>query len=481
MTLAGYAAGAAVVALLGAIAAGDARRARISPVLVGLLLLAGAAWLFAGGGGHAVTGPLWMHALGALAGAGVPALLIIAAEVAGRRWPIYPGDAMLLGAVGAILGARALAWAVALGCGLALAQRVCIQRKRGRPIGAGWLPAGPGLALGAALVFGALNAGFALAEEGKAAAGGDPARIVATELLPVKTPAPDEVAGREIALEVPTAIAFSDLVARIGRAGGIEVAIEERPSRIEGGRAELPEPAPMLPGGETRLGLLLDDVAARAGYAWEWNEGRAVFYRYWDREWIASRPGSAPAVEIADPEPPDDPFAGVVAWLGRIFGGGREDDAPAAETAAATREAEGGPEPDAPPEEAGTAAGEEKSAGAETASLAGRTEPPDGGAAAEDAAAQGAPPEAAEPDPPVWAVVPEEQKTLRGVLEAWAEKAEWKVAWRAPGDFRIGAAATFEGEFLEAVDSLLSDPSVSRVLTARAHSNRYLVIEGAGR
>ena len=80
-----------------------------------------------------------------------------------------------------------------------------------------------------------------------------------------------------------------------------------------------------------------------------------------------------------------------------------------------------------------------------------------------------------------WEVDPASQKTLRGVVESWARKAEWKVDWRTPRDFSVGAAAAFEGPFLKAVDGLFSDPQVSRVLLVSAHANRYLVVREAGR
>lgn len=480
MSAAGIGFGAAVLAALAAIAAIDARRMTISPVWLVGLLAAGAGWLLAGGGIETVGAGWPGHALAAAIGFGLPMAAIAAAEWMGRRWPIYPGDAALLGAVGALLGPRGLFQAMALGAALALVHRTCIQRKRGRRITAGYLPAGPGLAAGAAAVFVALNAGFALADKHKAetgAGGGDPLRIVATELPPVKTALPSALAEREVTLDIAVPLPFADLAARIGEAADVAIAIEERPARIAGGGTALAEPPPMAVGGETRLGALLDDVAARAGYGWEWKDERIVFYRYRDTAWAAERPGPAPP-KVAAPEPAGDPVSGLFAWLGRVFGGsGREEET-------GTAPAKDAPGKETAPE-AALAAG-----AAETASLAGK--PADAAEAGRKEDGQGkpvsgeaAPAEAdigaapvPDPDPPVWRVVPEEQKTLRGVLEAWAEQAEWTVAWRAERDFSVGAAAIFEGGFLDAVDSLLSDPGISRVLTARAHANRYLVVEG---
>ena len=451
MTFAGYAAAAAVVALLGAIAAGDARRARISPVLVGLLLLAGAAWLLAGGGREAVPGPLWVHGAGALAGAGVPALLIIAAEAAGRRWPIYPGDAMLMGAVGAILGARALAWSVALGCGLALAQRVCIQVRRGRPVTAGWLPAGPGLALGAALVFGFVNAGMAQ-DEGTGAVEAE--RIEAVELAPPATLLPAALADKEIAPAAGGELAFSDAVAALGKAAGIGVTIEERPSRVAGGRVALPDPPPVASGGGGRLSAVVEDLARSAGYGWGWREGTVVFFRYWDSQWAAER-----SVEVAAPEA-KPVESGLFERVWAFLSGRGEERAPAAAEAI----------PGTDGVEAASQ-GEEAAPGAE----AGDESPAE---VLADGVAWGA---ETEPELTRWEVRPDEQQTLKGVLEDWAGQAEWRVAWEAEADFSVGAEAAFEGGFLEAVDGLLSDPAVSRALEVRAYANRYLVVREAGR
>ena len=505
MSVAGIAFGAAVLVALAAIAAIDARTMTISPGWLAGLLAAGAGWLLAGGGLETVGAGWASHGLGAAVGFGVPFAAIVGAEWLGRRWPIYPGDAALLAAVGATFGLRGLFQAMALGAALALVHRACIQRKRGRKLTAGYLPAGPGLAAGAAAVFVALNAGFALADKHKpqgVAGAGDPVRIVATELPPVKTPLPAGLVDREVALDIAVPLPFADLAARIGEAAEITVAVEERPARIAGADARLSEPPPMLPGSRTRLGALLDDVAARASYGWEWKDGGVVFYRYRDAAWTAARPPSGstpPSPEIDAPEPSGDPLSGLFAWFGRLFGGeGREEkaEAPAAhaeageaesartEPGAATAREETKParpgEPAPPAGQGGTpapaTASGERPVGPPVAARAGdgREEAAKAGEAGQGADAD---PEA----PTVWEVVPEDQKTVRGVLEAWAERAEWTVAWRAERNFSVGAPATFEGGFLEAVDSLLSDPGISRMLTARAHANRYLVIEGTRR
>ena len=137
--LAGTLSGVGVIGALAGIAVVDARRMVIRLDLVVLLMAAGIVWLGLGGG-MALLGTSWaMHAVGAALGAGMPLVLILLAEAAGRRWPIYPGDAVLLCAVGGILGLRAFLWALVLGCSVALLHMACLQTRRGRPLTRGYL------------------------------------------------------------------------------------------------------------------------------------------------------------------------------------------------------------------------------------------------------------------------------------------------------------------------------------------------------
>ncbi|MDE0051603.1 MAG: TcpQ domain-containing protein, partial [Rhodospirillales bacterium] len=79
-----------------------------------------------------------------------------------------------------------------------------------------------------------------------------------------------------------------------------------------------------------------------------------------------------------------------------------------------------------------------------------------------------------------WAVDPDEHRTLRGVLESWAARAGWTLVWKAREDYGLGAAAVFEGGFLEAADVLLSGPATRRTLDVRAYAaNRHLVVDDA--
>ena len=480
MTVEGYVLAAAVVGLLGAIAVSDARRMRIPPALVVALVCVGVTWLLSGGGREAVGTVPWEHVAGVAFGVGVPGAIIVAAQARGRRWPIYPGDAMLLGAVGAVVGLRLLAWSIVIGCALAIVHRVCVQSRRGRRIVAGYLPAGPGLCAGAALVFVAVNAGFAFSAQAGAPPATSPARIAATELLLVKTSLPPELADKTIVLAVGVPLYLPALAARIGEQAGVDVEIQERPARIAGGATELPAPPAFEPGGERGLRDLLDEVTHRAGYSWEWKAGRVVVYRYWDTGWLASR---AAEVRVAiEPEPSG---GGLIGWLKRLFEGG----------GTAVGESEGG----VGPENAVTAVLDADKAlvaeeivaealvpaddGLKSAAGEGKPgiEAETGAAKPADMVSEAGPARARALDEDLeWHVDPEGQKTVRGVLEAWAEKAEWKIAWRAREDFSVGAAATFSGDFLEVVDLLLSDPRVSRSLVVRAYANRYLVVESAG-
>ena len=439
----------AVLAAMAALAVHDARRALVDPRLVLALLGAAAAWRFGGGGPEADgTWPrLASGVLGAALGVAAVMIPIALAAWCGRRWPLYPGDAMLLGAVGFLLGPLGLAWAMALGAGAGLIYRFCVQRKRGRPFRKGLVPMGPGMCAGAAAVFLCMNFGIALA--GDTGAGdpraGDgalesPARmspatmaardegsvtmtpltppaaerpaqspLPATELGPALGALPAALAAREISVQWNGRLPFPALVRRLATLAGVAMRIEERPARIEGGAAGLDDPPPLRLAWQGPLAGLLDRVASLSGYAWSWEtlapetlgpetlvpetlvpeNGAVVFFRYWD-----------------------------IAQLGPAQGS--------------------------------------------------RTDEPD--------RAHGGAPETGDG----WTVDPKEHRTLRGVLEAWAARAGWTLVWKAREDYGLGAAARFEGGFLEAADVLLSGPATRRTLDVRAYAaNRHLVVDDA--
>ena len=133
-----------VLAAMAAMAVLDARRAVVDPRLVLALLAAAAVWRYLSPGGNSPWTPWTGMALGIAA----VALPIIVAQWRGRRWPLYPGDAMMLGAFGFLLGPIGLAWTMLLGSAFSLAYRVWVQRRRGRRIRKGLVPLGPGMTAG---------------------------------------------------------------------------------------------------------------------------------------------------------------------------------------------------------------------------------------------------------------------------------------------------------------------------------------------
>ena len=138
-----------VLAAMSAMAVLDARRAVVDPRLVLALLAAAAVWRYLSPDGNSPWTPWTGMALGITA----VALPIALAQWRGRRWPLYPGDAMMLGAFGFLLGPVGLAWTMLLGSAFSLAYRVWVQRQRGRPVRKNLVPLGPGMTAGAAVVF----------------------------------------------------------------------------------------------------------------------------------------------------------------------------------------------------------------------------------------------------------------------------------------------------------------------------------------
>lgn len=138
----------------------DGQRYRIDPWWLFLLLGAGALWQLQTVGPDAQEG-----LIRALAGAGtgflVGAVPLATANALGRRWPFYPGDVLLFAALGWLLGPIGLLRALAVGSACALARHAWLQRRRGRSWLQGYLPLGPGMAVGAGVVLAATAAGLA--------------------------------------------------------------------------------------------------------------------------------------------------------------------------------------------------------------------------------------------------------------------------------------------------------------------------------
>ena len=308
-----------VLAAMAAMAALDARQAVVDPRQVLGLLAAAAAWRYL----SPDTDSRWTPWIGMALGIAAVAVPIAIAQCRGRRWPLYPGDAMMLGAFGFLLGPIGLAWTMMLGSAFSLAYRVWVQRRRGRPICKGLVPLGPGMTAGAGVVFLCVNFGVAFAAGEPPphgvpgvtataatvtvsplpdiAPGGVP--LPATELAPASTAPPEAIATRDLAFEQREAVSFPAAVRRLSSLSGISMTIEERPARIVGGMAILPDPPPIRLAWRGALSGLLDRLAALSGYDWTWRDGTIVFYRYWD---IEQRAAAAVPAGQAHEAAPDD-------------------------------------------------------------------------------------------------------------------------------------------------------------------------------
>ncbi len=143
-------------------------------------------------------------------------------------------------------------------------------------------PAKPGAVLSTA------SNGLSAAGEGRGAAADRTSFLAATELGPLRVPLPSSLAATEVAIDRPAPLPFAVVTERIASAAGVPVEVEERPARVAGGAAHLPEAPELQLSFEGRLPGLLNLVAARSGYDWTyqgvplWSGGAIVFYRYRD-------------------------------------------------------------------------------------------------------------------------------------------------------------------------------------------------------
>ena len=296
-----------VLIAMAAIGLVDARRMIVDPRLVLLLVGAGLLWrLF----GSAATSPLWSAGLGAALGIGVVAVPIALAQWRGRRWPLFPGDAMMLAGVGFVLGPLGLGWSLLAGSVCALLHRIWLQRRRGRSFRRGYCPLGPGMVAGAMMVFLFVNGGGSLAADGIDALAPPPllpapietaigtAALAATQLAPVRMPLPPSLTAREVAVDEEAPLSFRAVTERIATLAGVPVEVEERPARVAGGALTLSDPPDASLAFEGSLPGLLNLVTARTGYDWTWADGSIVFYRHWDVE--QRTPVSIAATAAAD-------------------------------------------------------------------------------------------------------------------------------------------------------------------------------------
>ncbi len=138
----------------------DGQRFRIDPWWLFVLTGAGALWQ------GWITGPdVERGLMRAMEGSGIGflagAVPIVVAEALGRRWPFFPGDALLFSALGWLLGPFGLLWTLPVGAISALGRHAWVQRRRGRSWLQGPVALGPGMAVGGALVLSATVLGRA--------------------------------------------------------------------------------------------------------------------------------------------------------------------------------------------------------------------------------------------------------------------------------------------------------------------------------
>ena len=289
MTLidAGFA--SAAILFLAAIAVADCRAMRIPPVAAALLAATGIAW-------HATTpsdlglvsAAWWMPVAGLAVGIAVPASMMAWAEASRRRWPLMPGDALLLGGIGAVSGPLGLAWSLAAGSACSLIYRAHLQARRNRPFARGYAPLAPGMAAGSALVIAAIASGAACAQDGDdVIVTRDAEALAAVVLAPQPEPGPPGAAGEIVYVDTGEALTLPELGARMEAATGRRIVIEERPSRT-GVATALETAAPRAIAWEGSVTGLFDHAAQRHGYRWEWRGEAVVFYRYWDAEFAAT-------------------------------------------------------------------------------------------------------------------------------------------------------------------------------------------------
>ena len=258
---------------------------------------------------------------------------------------------------------------------------------------------------------------------------------------------PAELATREIEVKQLAPLPFRELAGLVADLAGVKAVLQDRLGRVLDGDADLLSAVPFGLSMRGTVPPVLDELARLSGYDWGWEDGQLVFYRYGDNE--QRRPERMPGgVEV-----------GVLAAL--------------------TDKEEG---------DAGEGEGSERRM---EVGVPGELEP-GGRAMAADAVAavEGQAPavqEEAEPaGPEPWRVDPGVHSTVEGVLNAWAERAGWQVAWKSERQFKVGAAAAFpageteEAGFLAAADALLAIDPMRRALSATAYPNRWLVVRDVG-
>ena len=105
---------------------------------------------------------------------------------------------------------------------------------------------------------------------------------------------PAALAARKVAFDSAGPMGLPHLTARLAGVLGADVVLEERVPRAGEHMLWLASPDPVSVAVTGTVRELLDEVSARTGYGWEWENavgpgpGRLVLYRYHDRAWAGS-------------------------------------------------------------------------------------------------------------------------------------------------------------------------------------------------
>ena len=110
-------------------------------------------------------------------------------------------------------------------------------------------------------------------------------RQIGTRVTHRRRALPEALDSREVEFGAARAMELSRIAARLSKALRADVVIEDRGNRPGESIAEREPPAPIPVAGKRRVGELLDEIALRSDYDWEWEEGtgpetgRLILYR----------------------------------------------------------------------------------------------------------------------------------------------------------------------------------------------------------
>ena len=131
-----------------------------------------------------------------------------------------------------------------------------------------------------------------------------PAEVVlaTTRIVRAQRVLPAHVEDLDVEFDAGAPVRVERIAGRLADLLAVNVVIEDRPAR-DGRIVELADPGPLRIEAMGKARALLDEVAGRSGYEWEYTEvpsSRIVFYRYRDAAWRARL---APLVPVPEPEP----------------------------------------------------------------------------------------------------------------------------------------------------------------------------------